>query len=183
MADKLRNPRFATAAMAVMIALAVVLGGGRSLRALKRGVDDIFWNGVDGDGIGVASDLCKNRDDAYNLLSVARGYAVPQASLDALEGAISDFDESGRDAGKLAEANTALTRALTALYEDLGRQTLSARDEGYRQSLYHNVLARSDTMRRDGYNAAAQAFNQKLGRFPASVLRVITFVTPAPLFR
>ena len=183
MAEKLRNPRFATVVMAVMIVLAVVLGGGRSLRSLKRGVEDLFWNGVDGDGIGVASDLSKNRDDAYNLLSVARGYSVPEDVLSALEAAVSAVDKAGRDAGKLFEANTSLTGAVTALYEELGRQTLSERDETYRQNLYHSVLARNDTMSRDGYNTAAQDFNQKLERFPASLLRTITFVTPAPLFR
>lgn len=183
MASLLKSPRFAAAVMAVMIALAVVLGSGRSLRALRRDVEQIFWNGVSGDGIGVASDLSKNRDDAYNLLSVARGYPVESSVLDALDAAVQACDAAGGDMDALLEANTALTRAVTDVYEALGRQSLSERDEGYRQSLYYNVLARNDTMSRDGYNTAAVQFNQALERFPANLLRMITPVSPAPLAR
>lgn len=183
MAEKLKSPRTATVLMTVMIIAAILLGGGRSLRALGRGVEDIFWNGVDGDGIGVASDIGKNRDDGYNLLSVARNYPVAGDVLDELEDAVEHLDRAGRDIEELYQANAALTRAATTVYEELGRQALSERDETYRQSLYHNILGRNDTMRRDGYNTAAQEFNQKLTRFPANLLRVVTFVNPAPLFR
>ena len=75
----------------------------------------------------------------------------------------------------------ALTGAVTDLYEAMGRQSLSDRDESYRQSLYYNILARNDTMSRDGYNTAALEFNQLLDRFPASLLRRFTSVSPAPL--
>lgn len=183
MAEKLKNPRTATVLMAVMIAAAILLGGGRSLRALARDVEDIFWNGADGDGIGVASDIGKNRDDGYNLLSVARNYPLSDGALDALEDAVEHLDRAGRDIESLYQGNAALTRAATTVYEELGLQALSERDETYRQSLYHNILGRNDTMRRDGYNTAAQSFNQKLTRFPANLLHVVTFVTPAPLFR
>lgn len=183
MAEKLKSPRLATVIMAIMIALAVILGSGRSLRALRADVEEIFWNGVSGDGIGVASDLSRNRDDAYNLLSVARGYAVDSALLSALENAVADFDAAGSDIEALFDANTALTGAVTDLYEAMGRQSLSDRDESYRQSLYYNILARNDTMSRDGYNTAALEFNQLLDRFPASLLRRFTSVSPAPLVR
>ena len=179
MAEKLKSPRLATVIMAIMIALAVILGSGRSLRALRADVEEIFWNGVSGDGIGVASDLSRNRDDAYNLLSVARGYAVDSALLSALENAVADFDAAGSDIEALFDANTALTGAVTDLYEAMGRQSLSDRDESYRQSLYYNILARNDTMSRDGYNTAALEFNQLLDRFPASLLRRFTSVSPA----
>ena len=183
MVSIVKSPRFATAVMAVMIVLAIVLGSGRSLRALRRDVEEIFWNGVSGDGIGVASDLSKNRDDAYNLLSVARGYPVNSSVLDALDAAVQACDQAGQDIDALLTANTALTHAVTDVYEALGRQSLSERDESYRQSLYYNVLARNDTMSRDGYNTAALQFNHTLERFPTNLLCMISPVSPAPLAR
>lgn len=175
--------RAALGIMAGMIAVAVLLGGGRSLRALRSDVEAVFWNGADGDGIGIASDLSKNSADAINLLSVARGYDVASDALDGLQSAVDAMDAAGRDISGLYAANTELTRSAAALYEDLGRQPLSERDEGYRQSLYHNILSRNDTMGRDPYNEQALAFNQALKRFPANLLGAVTFVQPAPLFR
>ncbi len=175
--------RAALCVMAVMIVFAVLLGGGRSLRALRDGVEEIFWNGADGDGIGIGSDLGKNTSDAVNLLSVARGYDVSADALAELEAALDAMDAAGRDINALYAANAELTGCVTAVYEDLGRQPLSERDEGYRQSLYHNILSRSDTMGRDPYNEQALAFNQTLTRFPANLLGAATFVQPVPLFR
>ncbi len=183
MAEKLKSPRLAAVIMIAMIALAVVIGGGRSLRSLRAGVEDIFWNGMAGDGIGVASDLSRNRSDAYNLLSVARGYPVDSALLASLEEAVAAFDAAGDDIEALFDANAQMTDAVAGLYEALGRQQLSERDEGYRQSLYYNIQARNDTMSRDGYNTAALEFNRQLGRFPARLLGRLASVSPAPLAR
>ena len=175
--------RAALCIMAAMILFAIFLGGGRSLRALRDGVEQIFWNGADGDGIGIASDLGKNSADAVNLLSVARGYDISADALTDLEAALDAMDAAGRGITALYQANTELTQCVTAVYEELGRQSLSERDEGYRQSLYHNILSRNDTMGRDPYNEEALAFNQALARFPANLLGAATFVRSAPLFR
>ena len=179
----LQNPRVAAVVMAVLIVLSLFLGGGRSLRSLRGDVEEIFWNGEDGDGICVASDLSKNRDDARNLLTVAREYDLPGDVLGALEDAVAAADAAGRDMAALHAAGTEISRAVTDVYEALGRLSLSERDESYRQDLYHSVMARCDTMRRDAYNVQAQAFNEVLDGFPAGLLASIASVAPAPLFR
>ena len=47
-----------------------------------------------------------------------------------------------------------------------------------------NIHAEQDTIARDGYNAAADRYNERvLGGFPARVLGTLTFVRPAETFR
>ena len=70
--------RAALGIMAGMIAVAVLLGGGRSLRALRSDVEAVFWNGADGDGIGIASDLSKNSADAINQMCIRDSPSTPR---------------------------------------------------------------------------------------------------------
>ena len=106
--------------------------------------------------------------------------------MDVTQGCVIHFEilEPGKpEIEALFDANAQMTDAVAGLYEALGRQQLSERDEGYRQSLYYNIQARNDTMSRDGYNTAALEFNRQLGRFPARLLGRLASVSPAPLAR
>lgn len=183
MKTRLQSPRFAALVMVLMIAAASVLGGARSLHRLQQEVYTVFFDGADGDGIGVFSDIRKNRTDAYNLLGVARGAGLEQAPLTALEQAVQAVDAAGEDPAALIRAHSSLMDAVRDVYERMGSLSLPQQDEDYRQNLYRSILARADTMSRDEYNARAQQFNRALERFPASALRYAAGVQTLPQAR
>jgi hypothetical protein len=177
-----KESKGAALVMAVMIALAVWIGGYRSFSRMYAQVEMVFVAGSEGDGLGIANDLNERTKLAYNLVTVARKY------LDVNDAAIIEV-LSARDALMQAKsiadkytANVRLSDAATTLYHALGNMQMDEIDARYRVSIFNDLASRNDTISHDPYNQRALAYNRALTAFPANLLRVITFARSAPLF-
>ena len=156
--------------LAVVIVLSVLLGSHRSLVGERAKVEAQF--------APIAGDLQDCLDITANVLSVAERY-LEESRLTALEESrnmLSDW-HSGYT------AYTRLQEEAAALLDELEGCGLTDRDAEYVRGFRADLAAEADTIARDGYNAAAEAFNRSvLGAFPANLLGRLTFVAPAELF-
>lgn len=177
----MKDPKVACIIMVVAIVLSILLGGHRSLSAEASKVEDIFYNGVDGDGLGVNSDLSHRVELAYNMVTIAKRY-LPADDVDIKQviGACSALENSGNPSDKI-RANNELQLACVSLYERLEGSDLSQTDAEYRDDLMTNLYSRNHIISLDGYNQKALEFNISLNRFPANILSRITGIKPFAL--
>ena len=159
--------------LAVVIVLSVLLGSHRSLTAERSKVEAQF--------APIAGDLQDCLDITANLLTVGERY-LEEGDLAALEGSrnmLSDWH--GISNGYTAY--TKLQEEADSVLDALEACELTDKDRQYVQGFRTDLAAEGDTIARDGYNQAAEEFNQKvLGAFPANLLGKLTFVSPAELF-
>ena len=161
--------------LAAVIVLSVLLGSHRSLVQAREKVETERF-------ASIAEDLQDCLDITANLLTVAGRY-LEGGDLRPLADARTALAESG-GISEAYDAYTSLTAEAEALLLALEAAPLSQRDGEYVQGFRADLAAEMDTIARDGYNAAAEDFNQRvLGAFPANVLGRLTFVSPAVLFQ
>ncbi|WP_426350004.1 LemA family protein [Alloiococcus sp. CFN-8] len=179
------NKKIAIAVMLLMIAISIPFGGYRSLNKLYNQVNRAFYQGVDGDGLGIENDLNNRIDNSYNLVTIAKKYidadnAVIENTLDARDSLVNSKSISDK-----YKANLRLTEAVEELYTALGAEELKLtdQDKSYRRSLYSNLTSRNDTISHDGYNDKAAEFNNILEGFPASLISRVVGINKAELFR
>lgn len=179
----MKNANTARIVMILAILVSVVFGSYRSLSSEAAKVEDVFYNGVDKDGIGIGSDLTIRTETAYNLVTVAKRYLDEgDAAVQAVLNARDALAEAGEIPEKYA-ANLRLSDACADLSEKLKSEALSAADERYRAGFMTELASRSDTISHDPYNALAAKFNAQLTAFPANLLSRLTGVEPLALFR
>ena len=168
-----KRPAAAIAIVAVVIVLGTLFGVRRSLNRASAVVTEQFYQGTDGSGYGIATDLDKILEFSGNLVTVANKYgtqfsdqaqAVTQArlALDQAEGVSASY-----------AANEALLQAVEALNQAMQDADLADRDEQYRGELYASILSRTTIIAHEAtdYNAQVRSFNQDvLGAFPANLL-------------
>ena len=150
--------------LAVVIVLSVLLGSHRSLVQARERVEAQF--------APIAGDLQDCLDITANLLTV---------------GELTDSRAALAESGGITEAHAAYERLLgdaETVFLKLEDCALSGRDADYVKGFRTDLAAEQDTIARDGYNAAADRYNERvLGGFPARVLGTLTFVRPAETFR
>lgn len=169
--------------MAALIIGGFWLGGYKSLSSLYHEVESVFFTGEDGDGICIANDLTERETAAANLLTIARKYMGDCDVIRQLSEAAAALGAAGEgDIETRLTANQALDTAMEEMYRGLGELNLSEKDEAYRQRLYADFNSRGDTISHDPYNRYAQAYNETLDGFPASLLAAITPVHKATIF-
>ena len=175
----LENKAICLVLMVVLIASGTWISGYRGFSKLYNRAEKVFFTGERGDGICIANDLSERAAAATNLVTIAGSYAGVQNETQAVSAASAELTAAlGRSQiDGLAAANQKLDTAMTALYDALGEAQLSANHEKYRQKLYADFNSRNDTISHDPYNSYAQAYNEALKGFPASLL---ASVTPVP---
>jgi len=179
---KLLNDRRIARCITAAVILASFLGGGaRTLGRMSADVAGIFYNGVNGDGMGIQRELEHRANFTQNMVTVANRYIDGDAAVEKAAAAREDLINAGSIKLK-SEKNRNLTDAAAELYERLGREKLSENDARLRESLFTEIKARNVRMSNDEYNKKAREFNQKLHIFPASVIRVLRFAPELPIF-
>ena len=159
--------------LAVVVLLSVLLGSHRSLTAERSKVEEQF--------APIAGDLEDCLGITANLLSVAGRY-LPEEELAGLEESRTALAAWERGAGGYEAYRELLTRA-EEVFLRLEDCALSEKDKDYVKGFRTDLAAEADTIARDGYNAAAEDFNNRvLGAFPANILGRLTFVEPAETF-
>ena len=166
--------------LAVVIVVSTLFGSHRSLTEQRRQVEALFYGTKEQAG-SIAGDLQDCLDITANLLSVGRKY-LPQEGLAALEGSRNMLaDWHGISSGYTAYIR--LQDEAAAVLDQLEGCPLTEKDRRYVQGFRTDLASEADTISRDGYHEAVEDFNRRvLGRFPASLLGRITFVSPAEHF-
>ncbi|MBR5229475.1 MAG: hypothetical protein IKW01_01360 [Firmicutes bacterium] len=163
--------------MILLMAGGLFVGGMKGLNGLYSDVEDVFFLGIDRDGIGVANDMTERFNSASNMVTIARKYeaSAPEIYRQAIahvSSAAASLDSAlaSKDIVNAIAANKSLDLSVSDLYREMGTLILSAQDEKYRQSLYADFNSRNDTISHDPYNSYAEEYTQALRSFPASLI-------------
>lgn len=181
----LSSPRHRRAAlvMALMIIAGCLLGGFNSGRRLTKALDEAFYGGAKGNGVGVASDLSHRIDCGRNMATIAARYLEPNDELLInIQSVCAEADGAVR-LGEKKTADKNVEAAFIQLYELLGNENLSDKDEAYRKSIYADFVSYGDTMSHDPYNDAAVRYNREISTFPGSLVFKLMGLERAPIFR
>lgn len=176
------NRAVAWVVFALCVIFSLSFSGGRALTNLRQDVGDIFYNGVTGDGLCIDKDLTVRSENAYNIASTASGYASIDAALVSAAKDASNELAAAETIGARYAANVKCQRAVEDLYTAIDNASLSEKDSAFAYKEYKEFQSRADTISRDPYNQRAQAFNQTLSGFPASLLGGLQGVKPLELF-
>ena len=159
--------------LAAVIVLSVLLGSHRSLVSERTRVEAQF--------APIAGDLRDCLDITANLLTVGARY-LGESALSALTDRREALGQQQSIAGAYADY-TRLQAEAAAVLDELEDRDLTDKDSQYVRGFRTDLASEADTIARDGYNDAAERFNDEvLGAFPASILSKLTFVAPAELF-
>lgn len=184
----LQNKTIAIVIMVIMIASGTFIGSHNSLSKLSKAAENVFYYGVNGDGLCIESDLNKRSELARNLLTVSSPY-IPQdsAALKEVASARDDLKAASSIKEKY-DANKDLDEAVFNLYSALEKDGITEKDELVNNfsknptRIYTDFRSFGDTIKHDKYNDYAKEFNGILVSFPANVLSKVTSVKPLELF-
>ena len=168
----LQNRTVAIIITAIIVIAAIFLSGSMKLGRERSAVEQMFYSGVENDGYSIERDLTARIEAAYNLMSIGGKYiGATETVSTALSGAREELNAAENIAAKYA-ANRKLTEAVEDYYTVLETKNLSEQDTQFAIKQYREIKSRNMTISRDGYNEKAQAFNNTLNGFPASIFGV-----------
>ncbi len=175
--------QFAWSITIVMILVAVFGLGGSKLAGQAEQARQVFYLGVNGDGLSINHDLDRRAEAATNLATVASRYlAASDSLLTDLQAAREQLQQAEDAAAKYA-ANQQLGQAALAVYDALAGYELSDQDQRYRQSLMDELESANAIIGHDGYNAQAAACNALLSGFPAGLLARVCGIALVAYYR
>jgi len=181
--EKLRNRHVAAGIMVLMILLSLPLGAWRTGSRLYGAVEDLFYNGEAGNGIGVASDISQRAEAAVNMIIIAKRNMDPNdPCITGLEAVVMEVNMA-KSLQARHQADVEMGGCMAALYDALGEAPLSEKDARYRESLYADFTSAAMTMSHDPYNAQAVEYNRALSAFPGGLLMRLFGYEEAPVFR
>ncbi len=160
----------------VVVALSILGGARRSISEVIAKTESAFVYGVDSDGKSIYHDLGTRVQLANNLAAVAERYLG--ADDDLVVEVRSDAKRLGRETSpsRCYDLNENLERSVNDLNAALLNEALSEADEGYREGIMTDLTSYAYIISHDGYNELVRKLNEEtLGKFPASVLKYLTF--------
>lgn len=166
----------------VMVLAATLIGSGTSLRKLRNEAESIFYQGEDQDGMGIQYDLDQLMEECYSLTVVAKRYLEDSDPMITAVLEARTALEKAKTPPRKHDAAEKLKEVSLALYEHLGNYPLNERDLKYRNGFYAEITSRFLIIDRSSYNQRAKEFNETISKFPANILRLITFVAPLELY-
>ncbi len=178
----LKNRKIAIRITVFIVLLSILIGSHFSLIKLRDETLLIFYSGEEKNGKGIQQDLEYITDQCFNLTVVAGRYMDKEDKRIREVVRKRDLVNSAATPGDKYEAKEELLVSAMNLYEALGSMNLEERDQYYRDSFVVNVESRQLIISHSSYNECAMDYNKCLKRFPANVLRRITFVKPLELF-
>ena len=178
------NKYVAIIIMIVMIISSALYGVHRSLSRMSKEVNNIFYQGVDNDGIGIFSDLNIRINQSQNLLTIARKYDIDEDLINSIEVVLVDLSNGNNSIANKYQSNlelTSKTNTLIAILNDL--EEVSDNDISFIRNIEISLLARNDTIFRDPYNLAVKEYNDQLEEFPTNILRKLIGIKKIEYFR
>ena len=168
----LKNDKVAWLVAAVVVMLSLCFGAVRSVRAEASKVEQMFTEGVDGSGYGIAGDLEERADYAQRLTKIAGKYNGAGQEIEAVQEAVVALSAAATPSEKY-RADKALESAVVALdlaMQDLG---LSEQDEAYRSETMAGFESPGYKIDKEAvrYNEAVQTYRETvLGGFVANLV-------------
>lgn len=178
----LRRPLTARIIALILVLAAVVGLGGGKLAAKAADVRALYEQGMRGDGLSIASDLNARANAAANILAMAESLLGQDDALVTEARAALDGLNAAEGPAAQYQANARLASAVDALYQQLVPLAEKEGKADTLQTQWSEFLSRQDIIQHDGYNEAAQAFNETLGGFPAVLLGGIWQIEKVELF-
>lgn len=185
----LENKSIAIIAMVLLIIASILIGSHNSLTKLSSRAESMFFNGINGDGLCIQSDLDKRLEFSRNLVTVSKGYLSPNdSSIINVETARNQLKKATTINDKY-KANKNLDEAMFNLYTTLENQGITENEELLNNfsknptRIYSEFSSYGDTIKHDKYNEYANDFNGALKNFPANILSKVTFVKSLELFQ
>ena len=163
-----KTRRGAVCVLVLAVIFATVLGVNRSLASLSSDIEDMFYNGVDGET--PIETYIENRINASKMIVlIADNYPELKPLRDELYDAYNNLYEADGIGAKYS-ANERLQAAFEALYEALiETDTLSTRH--YADTI-NNTL---DKIRRSSYNDKVDEYETVVSSLPVSLFRLVIF--------
>lgn len=185
----LDNKPTAILIMVIMILAGTFIGSHNSLSKLSNKAENVFYSGVNNDGLCIQSDLDKRSELARNLVTVSSSYLPSDtAALTSVAAAREQLKNASSIEAK-SSANKALDEAVFNLYSMLENQGITEKEELINNfsknptRIYTDFRSFGDTIKHDKYNDYAKDFNNVLEGFPANLLSKLTFIEPLELFK
>jgi len=177
------NKKIALIVAAVMILFSVLVLGGTKLRADRDEVQELFYEGVNRDSLGIYNDLQARLESAYNLITIANKY-LPANSEEAsnLLGARQSLIDA-KTPSEMYNANHTLTVAVDTLYSELNNYEMDEEDKRLAAKQFAELSSRNQTISHDLFNAEASHFNSTMGTFPAWLVAAVNGIEPVDLYR
>lgn len=176
------NRLVAWVVFAACVLFSLSFSGGRALANLRGETEQIFYQGVYGDGLCIDRDLEEIARCTQQMAELAQGY---EGTGDGLAEAALEASQQLSQAQSIADkypAYMACRDAASALYSSLSSLDLSPADESEAYQLHKEILSRVNTISRDFYNDRAAQFNETLSAFPADLVGGLSGVKPLELF-
>ena len=165
----LYNRKLGIIIMCVMIFAACLLGTWKPLHKERNEVEALFWGGEHTE-YSINEDLEDKAGYAGNMAVLANKYGVDAGELEEL---IKQLKEAKTPAQKL-QKNQALDASAESLIEILVNTDMSEADKKALSSVKTRLESQNDLVKRgvQKYNEAAEAYNKKIGEFPAAIFRI-----------
>ena len=181
MKELLKNRKVAVGITIVIVILTTLFGSHRSLTAAAYPIERYFIEGED--GYSIQRDLDTRTGLASNLLIVAeRNLEENNLAVAELQSAITAMEQA-HSVKEKAVANQQLTAATERMNLVLEECELSSTDDRYRMQIRTDLASCNQTISHDKYNELATAYNTEvLGKFPASVLKLVNGVSELETF-
>ncbi|MFA6949007.1 MAG: LemA family protein [Eubacteriales bacterium] len=179
----MKNRAVAALLMLAMMFGGIYIGGRRSLGNRYDKVAGAFENGVLDDGYSIANDLEEIKAQAYNLCTIAKKF-LPEdnAEIKAAENARAALMSAVGISDKYVK-NYQLYEAVVALYADLKAEaSFTGSQADMAKIAYGEIESRNDTIKNDGYNAAAKDFNDIRNGFPTAFIAALCGIKSAEYF-
>lgn len=167
--------------MIAAIILSSLIGGRRSLLKEQKAVEDFFYNGPDGDGYSIQSDLEYIGATANNLKTIALRNDVSESLISSLTEARQTLSAAKSISEKYVAASL-LFDAVTAIYNGFDLGHMNSTDLGFRSSLYDDISSAMQRISHNGYNDAAREFNALRNEFPAKLIAGFFGIAPAQIY-
>ncbi len=188
MPEILKKRSTAAVISAVLMALFLVIGVGKSLRAAANDVSDAFYDGVYDEEEKYTrpsiSNLLEERIDAsLGLISVASGYDGLEALTDALRTSRNALINAGSVHEKY-EADMAMAADFDRLYSALSEKELTEKDSSAARDYGLTMSSTAALIDESGYNEAVSDFNSgTLEKFPTVLLWPLSGAEKPELFK
>lgn len=177
------NKTIAIIVFAAVVLVSVTLSGGSALAKERTQVESKFYEGMQGDSLGIYNDVRARIDAAQNMVTVAQ---KSLGSEDALLLEIQDLQSKMLNEGSIGELfklDYTLETKVKLLFAKEDTLSLNETDARLFEKQYYEFLSRGQTISHDGFNTSAQQYNLQLDNFPANLISKAYGIKPIEYFR
>ena len=156
--------------MALAIVLSLFIGNKVSFNRMRAELDDVFVNGVDGDGFSIQGDLDVIKDNGNSIIAIAKRYIGDDSSIKDASDSLQKLAEADsiKDKSRALDDFAQTIEIFYRSFKDNGK--LSESDLRLLKMCYSEIESRLMTIRSNGYNDKVAEYNNARKSFPAGII-------------